>query len=500
MLDKSKGLVLGPELVANGAGTCFRDNVNPNIFYSPGVSVIAGVTYAISFTISNNAGNSSASWRVNSLGGFTTLPSVNGGFNGTITRYFYSANSGVLNLSPDNALVNFSISGVSVRELRGNHATQSTAASRPVLSARVNLLTNSANLFTGQPATVSVSLSATKAVTGDNYSSVVELDGSTLAKQIFSANLPTIAGFNILSFFVKERTGERWIVFRENTSTGYSFVFSPSSGVFGGFSGGASASNVFAIPVSDGAFRVWCAFPATTSALRNVTLVMTKSASTGAAYAGDGVSGFDVASVMFETDSQIKLSEYQRVNTATDYDTAGFPLYLRTDGVDDSMVTNSIDFTGTDKMTVVAGVRKLSDAATGVFCEHGATGADAGSFTVAAPSSAGSYAFASRGSIAVGAAVGVGTYAAPIANVIGGIGNISGDQAILRVNGTQAASSTADQGAGNYGNYPLYLFRRGGTSLPFNGRFYGLIVRGAQSTDAQIAQTERWMNGRTRAY
>jgi hypothetical protein len=91
-------------------------------------------------------------------------------------------------------------------------------------------------------------------------------------------------------------------------------------------------------------------------------------------------------------------------------------------------------------------------------------------------------------------------YVAPITNVLTGIGDISGDQCILRVNGTQAASSTADQGTGNYGNYPLYIGRRGGASLPFNGRLNSLIIRGAQSTDAQISAAETWVNGKTKAF
>jgi hypothetical protein len=88
-------------------------------------------------------------------------------------------------------------------------------------------------------------------------------------------------------------------------------------------------------------------------------------------------------------------------------------------------------------------------------------------------------------------------YIAPITNTLTGIGNISGDTVILRINGTQAASSAADQGTGNYGNYPLYIGRRGGTTNPFNGRLYGLIVRGAQSTTEQIVETEKWLAQKT---
>ena len=58
----------------------------------------------------------------------------------------------------------------------------------------------------------------------------------------------------------------------------------------------------------------------------------------------------------------------------------------------------------------------------------------------------------------------------------------------------------ADQGTGTYGNYPLYIGRRGGTTMPFNGRIYQLIVRGAASNAGQIAAGEAWCNGKTRAY
>lgn len=198
-------------------------------------------------------------------------------------------------------------------------------------------------------------------------------------------------------------------------------------------------------------------------------------------------------------------TSYQRVGDVsanpTDYDWQSQPLYLRFDGSDDYMQTNSVNFTATDKMTVWAGVRKLSDAAAGLITELSATQAsNNGAFNLRGPDNpnATTYDFLSKGTIA-GAAVATG-YSSPITNVFCGIGNISGDQAILRLNNTQVASSTADQGSGNYGNYPLYIGRRGGSSLPFNGRIYSLIIRGAQSTTQQIEQTETFVNTKTRAF
>ncbi len=171
--------------------------------------------------------------------------------------------------------------------------------------------------------------------------------------------------------------------------------------------------------------------------------------------------------------------------------------YLAFNGVNQWLQTNSIDFTYGDKMFVSAGVRKLSDAGTSVVGEFG-YGSN-GYFVMFAPDSPHQYNVNSKGTVNAAAAVDSG-YAAPITNVISGIGNISGDQVILRANGAQAAISTSDQGTGNYGNYPLYIGARAGTSLWFNGRLYGLVVAGKQASASEIASTEAWLNQKTGAY
>ena len=173
--------------------------------------------------------------------------------------------------------------------------------------------------------------------------------------------------------------------------------------------------------------------------------------------------------------------------------------HLLFDGSDDFLVTPTIT-PGTDKAQVFAGVRKLSDAARGMAVEQGNDVVN--SLQLNAPQSGiANYSFGSRGSGALSSAVSPTTYAAPITNVLTGIGDIAADTSILRVNGAQAATSPTDQGTGNYGNYPVYIGRRGGTSFPFNGRIYSLICRfGPNLTADQIAQTEAWVNARTGAY
>lgn len=177
-------------------------------------------------------------------------------------------------------------------------------------------------------------------------------------------------------------------------------------------------------------------------------------------------------------------------------------LYLEFDGVDDFLSTAAIDFTATDEVTLFAGVRKLSDAATGMVVETGA-GTVPASFYMLAPAAAATanYRFLSNGTITGAAtATSPASYAAPHSAVLTGQGDISADLSILRVNGTQVATSAADQGTGNYGNLPLYIGRRAGTSLPFNGHLYGLTTVSRLATAAEIASNEMWLNQKTGAY
>jgi hypothetical protein len=184
-------------------------------------------------------------------------------------------------------------------------------------------------------------------------------------------------------------------------------------------------------------------------------------------------------------------------------DSSGKP-YLLFDGVDDGMVTGTIT-PATDKVQVFAGVRKLSDTAVGTIVELSAdTGSNNGTFVLFASFNGGavtpSYLLQSKGTVRSGSAT-PSSYPAPITNVFTGVGDISGDTATVRVNGTQVATSTADQGTGNYLAYPLYIGARGGSSLFFNGRLYSMIVRfGANLTTGQITSTEKWVNSKTGAF
>lgn len=164
--------------------------------------------------------------------------------------------------------------------------------------------------------------------------------------------------------------------------------------------------------------------------------------------------------------------------------------YLEFDGSDDFLQTNNIDFTGTDKVTVIAGVRKLSDATRGLVFEHGVNSVRG--FRLFSPDGSGypSYtAYSSAGTVAT--ATTGSTYPAPISNVISIITDISSSKLQVKVNGILAANVNSSQGSGNYDNLPIYIGRRGGSSFPFNGHIYGLIGVGKLAPDRETVDIEK---------
>jgi hypothetical protein len=172
---------------------------------------------------------------------------------------------------------------------------------------------------------------------------------------------------------------------------------------------------------------------------------------------------------------------YQRVTNRFDITEVGSPslYYFSFNGVNQSWASNAtVDFSGTDKVTVWVGLRKLSDAASGALVElSGSSTAQNGAFGLFAPSSAGSYRFISR--ITTASSAGTGTFAAaPDTAGIVGEANSAGPLVRLIRNNAIIESNSSSQGTGNYGNHTLNIGRRNGASNPLNGLIYSLIVAG----------------------
>ncbi len=392
---------------------------------------------------------------------------------------------------------------------KGNHTSQATSASRPVLSARVNLLTMTEDFG---------DVIWSKGNTTVTQNEILAPDGTMTADKLIEtavtgahhlsspATLIDIDKSYVVSIYLKKSTYKYVAVsaFKDaNNNAGAVFNLDDFTFVSGGIGTGFTATDVSAVSVGNGWYR--CFFKVTAgiqSAFRvhhrNIPYV---SGSLYAGYAGSTDNHTYIWGASVVPADQASLP-YQRVNTATDYDTVGFPKYLKFDGVDDSLATNSIDFSATDEMTVWGGVRKLSDANNAIFAELSAIiNTNNGAFYLTAPhgSAAPGYGFSSKGT-AQATAIKTTGYAAPISSIITGAAKISTDSAKLRINGYQVSQRADDQGTGNYGNYPIYIGARGGTSLFFNWLLYWLIIRWKTSTDTEIIKTEKYLNKKTLAY
>jgi hypothetical protein len=178
--------------------------------------------------------------------------------------------------------------------------------------------------------------------------------------------------------------------------------------------------------------------------------------------------------------------------------------YLQFDGVNDSLVSSTLNLSTTDKVTWSSGLYVDSAAAGAVVMEFSAnTNTNTGTFYLSAPSSVLDHGFGLRGSsaapvFAVVSNVPINNQNSDIATGILDIGQATKElELIPRLNQTTITninwSGAANAGTGNFGSYPLYLGARAGTSLFFNGHVYQVIIRGKTSTTDEIYKTERYI-------
>lgn len=519
VLDKSKGLVLGSELVTNGAFDADSDwtksdgasisggvlTLVSNGVVAPGaaqtISFTSGVTYQITYTVTRYSGVVGV--RVLLTGG-TNRTGVTRTTTGTFTEVLVGGGNTTLNIVGLNAFsTNADIDNISVKELPGNHATQSTPASRPVLRARYNLLTYSEQ-FDNAAWTKPNSSVDDDAMTDPLGGSTADKLLGTAATTVHSAYIQltvTASTQYTLSFYAKAAE-LNWITLDPVYPTVANNItyFDLQNGVVGT----NDADNTASITDAGGG---WYRCQVTHTTAVGQTLmrfqIALANADGGISFLGSASEGVYIwGADLRVTNDGVGLPAYQRIAAATDYDTVGFPPYLLFDGSDDSLATAAIDFSATDEMSVFAGVRKLSDAASGCVVETSATSAlTDGTFTLFAPSNTGlaDYFFRSRGSAGVGVTAPT-NYAAPITNVMTGLADISADSLVLRANGAQIATAATDQGTGNYTSQIMYIGSRAGSSIRFNGRLYSLIVRGKTSTADEITAAETWVNGKTKAF
>lgn len=505
MLDKSQGLVLGSELVTNGG---FDTNTDWTFSAGGVVSITGGVlafsaagqtqyayqailtvgkTYKVTYTIS---GYSSGNVRCAAGGTNGVLRAANG----TYTEYVTATTNGYFYLITGNATpVTLNIDNVSVKLLPGNHAKATNdGAARPILRNRYNRLTNSEVFDSGWPVSfASVTANTEVAPNGTTTADTLTVV-SNAYPQIYQQALGVInPALYIASVYAKAGTNDQISLELRGPNLVPDATFNLTTGTV------VSGSGTI-VSAGNGWYR--CSVTTTTNTINPLFIIGGKANSAGTVY----IWGAQLTTV---DDHAAINQEYQSITTATSYnsDATKFPLYMEFDGVDDGISSTNINFSATNQVSAFSAVSKNLVTNFGIVVELSASaGTNNGAFALWINGDTGGLGRNTHGITLRGTTnfydEAFRPYPAPANAVLSYIFQPGeADQVVSRINGSPVtASSTLNStSAGNFGNYPLYIGSRGGATLLFGGRLYGLIVRSATSTAQEVSNTETYLSGKS---
>jgi hypothetical protein len=520
-LDKRLGLKLGPELVTNGT---FETDLS-GWFIGANVTAVqdngeALVTFAGTLAQTNNnwfsqlvfPTDDTKSYQIEFDATWVSGGSleVGTGFNvrRTIapstqkTRYKIIARRG--EIGGDAFRNNFTfgassgtvwrIDNVTVRELKGNHATQATTAARPLTVIHPdggvrNLVDRSEELTTSPWSSAN---QTTVTSSGDAWKVVADSGTTGRLNHIYTRD--NSGQTETISITAKADDARYVNLGRAGAGVWFDLQDGAVLFSFAGFTGTISA------PDDDGYRRVSVEyieeFANGTSTQVRIYPSVNAPASAGATSGGgnDGVKGILVKNAQRERGT---LTPYQKRVNFLDVTEAGKRSIRRLyfNGTSHFLQTPTIT-PNTDKAQVFAGVRKLSDAASSIVVElSNSRVTNNGAISLFAPAAATLYFFGSKGTVDANAGTSLSTFAAPTSNILTGLGDISTPLVALRVDSVQRSQSTANQGTGNFLAYPAYIGARAGTSNFYNGYLDQLITRfGANLDSGAIETTEKYVS------
>ena len=399
------------------------------------------------------------------------------------------------------------LSSLLVKEIPGNHASQATSASRPVLArvpfgGRRNLLTRTEE-FDNAAWVKSQSTSTLPVVTAN---AGLDPDGNMFADRI--------------DFGEIDNAADASVIYQD-------FTFTAADA--GDWSGGLYLKAFAAGDVGKKLYVYFLDGPATLEAVTAVTLTNSYQLVTPTSNLGSGGSrrlsfgtlganfaagatsqaAVSVLAAQAQFEKGTTRTAYQKVTSTHDVTEAGKAdcWHLSADGSDDGMAAGSIDFSGGDKLLVLAGARKNSDAAAGTIFELGDPSATAGASGLGSGTTSGDASRRTWNAQHHGGAAqtvaGAAIFTSPVTTVLSALFDrgqaAQVDEIRLRADGAQQSLtfSNANTASGNLANQPCYIGRRTGSSVPFNGLLFGLVIRAGLPDAGQLAAAEQFMAGKT---
>jgi phage tail P2-like protein len=377
---------------------------------------------------------------------------------------------------------------------RGNHLVQATVAARPVLSARVNMLTRSQDFVGGwtKGGTAQVAANVARAPDGTITASRLSIDGATSLKHFLGQSVAIAAGGTYTaSIYVKQdgfafadvvfgKSGSPWnrAACRVNLLTGAFHVRDV---------GAATLFKVAAVePAPDGWWRVIVTAQADSASVDGYVEIY-PTPDFGVATNVSGTGGILVWGAQLA--AGLAPLRYQLVGAGgADYDARGFARYLQFDGADDFM--SSATGGGMTAQEAIAAVMPTGGSGTSRDWLN-----DGGGVSYRWGASTGGQYFtlqSNQGPTAVAAA----TLGVPVVH-----GGRSGAALVTRVNGIDGPTLALNTMTAPSAGFTLGAFE-GGAAGRWHGRLYALVWRAGNFTPTQRGQVERYLaakNGATLA-
>ena len=511
MLDKSEGVAFGDEEVTNGGfdsasnwtisaadaasnisnGVAYVESAGSNAYMTQQLTgVTAGKTYVIKFNYINAQGTGLAYVRFAS----TDLAPV-GSYGVGRNSYIFTAGSGSQELrfmTYATVGASFTIDDVSVKEVKGSHATQSDSTKRPVFArhperGRVNLLKYTEefdNGFWGK-SDATVIPNAIQSPTGEST-----------ADKIFDSGLASWSGVHLPNAGVTVTSGKTYTfsVFVKNAGLNWVQIGGSTPAFAGTYANvnlttgeaGNSNTSVSVSDVGNGWFRVIISAVCIQTHANGSFFVAMYNSDVGSrlpTFSGQGSDGLYIWGAQLEEANEA--TGYQKVVDDYDITESGYKsvYYLQFDGVNDGMLINNLT-SGNTPVTALFGYSANNVGSTRKYLFDIETGRTVLAASTEVAEQIGYYDGAWRGFDTDAFAIKVLTY------------DLVEDDAKIRIDGIQEYSDTTygQQAIGG----EIRLFTSYGTDLRcLEGNMYQTILRAAESTDEEIAKAETFVANKT---
>lgn len=500
MLDKSQGLELGDELwdgigVTVGAG--WTDNGDGTYTHTSGLDTVSdniglqtGRHYKVLVTCT---GRTNGNFYV-VLGGDSEGPTevTNGSFE-------YHIKSGTNSLFYIQPTTDFdgTIEIQSIKELKGNHATQTTSAARPLLgrvpvSGRRNLFTYTEDFNNPVWGKERTSVVENAAIAPDGTNTAWKLvEDNTLNSHRLRQNVETEAGPHPTLFRAKSAERSKVRIFAGISNASADFDLSSGTVI-----GTPVSCTAHIEPDDNGYYKFWIEVNQSSGASNTLHLIALLDDSGNFSYQGDGVSGVYIWHPQLEEGAGP--TAYQKVVSDLDVTEAGVrdAWYLQGDGVDDFMQTSAIDMTSTQRMSMVLAYGTntpiSNNSPTLMF---GGDTIDGSMWHYTGSGSIDRWQSALRVSATVlNTVVNTSSPYEAVVSQIGRLDEVAGQELLVWENGVDKTNPQATgAGGGFFANEELQIMRNQRTGAYLSGKLFGAVLLSRQVSATERQKTEQYL-------